>query len=451
MKSIDDKIVEQNEVNDTKSEALIIQSSPLHEPLLLLASPSPPQPPSHASVNKIESSEIYENDSTLGDNVITMIENDNAQGDSIDTPMDVDQVDKKILMTTSTNHVPVESPQLCVNDHVESAILSSESFPRLDVISEIPEVNSIEKTPKKSIEKSISDCASVHENVSIAKSEVSQVKNKLDDSISNIGNFNQFVSPLFVRKIEKMPIDESVYEIVKKSYDQPPIIDNCAEFFYPDIDYSLPTRPNDMIAKQSPTVTLKTPVDSTVKTPAITRSKLVTFVFSPRVILHRIENIHEYQQAYKRASSQMDAADTQKTKRTKVTGTKCKLFFFKFLQIIYSVIQSISFYDHVEISANPKTSRAKATTKKAKATTSTRATKTTKPKAKSNSTPNEPLNVAPMLPPSNPLPIAPPDANAILIKNHERVLNILNNGTEKDIGKLPTIGPKKATTIFNHR
>ena len=135
-------------------------------------------------------------------------------------------------------------------------------------------------------------------------------------------------------------------------------------------------------------------------------------------------------------------------------------FFFKFLQIIYFVIQSISFYDTVGISANRKTSRAIATTKKAKATKatkttkatkSTKATKTTKAKAKSTSTPNEPTNVAPTLPPSNPLPITRPDANQILNKNRERVLDTLNNGTEKDIGKLPTIGPKKASTIFNHR
>lgn len=257
------------------------------------------------------------------------IGNDVPQANTIDAPMDVDPIEK-ILVCTTTNHVPITLPSLSidkqsVDEHIES---TSKKMTILEAIEEV----STKDTFEAPLEKTTNDIL-VYDLVSQAvcdpKMPDTTVENFTENSIcdnavpvNKYENVAEFVSPLKIRKIEKPPHFDvtSMYEIVKKDQNlQPqPMIENCLKYSYPEVEYSFPEQQS---FEEQNTIE---------KTPKVNRptSAFNRFPFSPRIILQRIENIREYQISLKRGSSHVGSPDkkNRKSKRAKVTQIISEFF-----------------------------------------------------------------------------------------------------------------------------
>lgn len=261
----------------------------------------------------------YTND-TNDQQHVTMIEKDLTHMNAIDIPLDVAPNDENILLTIATDHIPVDSPK---PDAIEQFEIPDQFS--LGAITEVSEVNSTNEAPEKSIEMSIIASPSVElglDSISIAKSELSQI---FDDSVPTMVNENPatFVSPLVIRKLE-LPTEQSMYGIVKNGRIHQAEIENQVEYSYAEVENSFAEQQQmNEYSERSIEETIKTP-QAPVKTPAIVRSKRIRFPFSPRIILHRIEDIREYQENMKRVSSEIDTVDSQKAKRVKITRTECE-------------------------------------------------------------------------------------------------------------------------------
>lgn len=261
-------------------------------------------------------------------NAVTMIENIIAI-DTNNIPVDDEQNDENILLTTTTDHVPMNSHSLPLANEQIDTMLKSELYPYLDVITEVSEVNSIKEVSEKTIEKSISVCALVNtvqntenkndENEQIeTKSELSQVTVEYNQSFCDfvphmVNGNTAFVSPLVIKKLEKQS-EEPMYEIKKKNQE------NCVDYSYSGIEYAID---GQQMAENS------VPQQFVAETSAVSQSpikmpKRVRFPFSPRIILERIEHIRDYQQTLKRGLPVEGTQGTRKSKRVKLTRTECK-------------------------------------------------------------------------------------------------------------------------------
>lgn len=305
-----------------------------------------PAPPIFTQVTDLIANEW--NDLTLPEvsnvtNVLRSIENEAM--DVQELPMNVDHIDKGILLTTTTNHVPfMQSPPQ----------INNERMPQLEMIIENSSLeNPVEESLQDSIENTLISFATndslINEKVSFAKPIARQLSKENSKIFDNTAPFvgipskeSAFVSPLIFRKLEK---DErlstsSIYEIVKKDQnaEQFETVEPSSMYSDSDPDFSYATqstigfsyaelepqpepeqKPEEKILIKT---TEKAPVTLTYEVASKAPTTYMRFPMSPRLILHRIDSITEYQQSLKRKSIYLEKKVTQRPKRAKITRTE---------------------------------------------------------------------------------------------------------------------------------
>lgn len=245
-----------------------------------------------------------------------------------------DQNLHEILLTTTTcnvetNTLPLNYQPIETNEPIEYNS-------KLEVIKETSEIsgmasggNMVQNADQKStistnnVELSLNDYTKHAQYPSDASVENSEGIQALESTIDGDNNkISDCVPKLVIHKVrENDELSSSLYEVKKPDRNSPvvqssPYLTNSAgNFSYSSVAAN--TEPSF-----GPLVYDSPEKDAFDVIASKTTQNYIRLPLSPRIILHRINNIQEYQQSLKRSPSHLKSKDTQKSKRAKVTQTK---------------------------------------------------------------------------------------------------------------------------------
>ncbi|XP_031629366.1 kinesin-1 heavy chain-like [Contarinia nasturtii] len=236
----------------------------------------------------------------------------------INVPMETEQNDKNLLRTSTISDA-VNDFQETLDPKFGEPILSSTQFVQLNANNKQPELDVNDEILTKSMNVS-TKIGGVSENVCDTEGDTTvyyNIEKVKDTAIVNTNeNCPKIVTPLILRKSKKLSdFEKTVYQPMKKPRNVLPMHQNIDEDA-PNLCYASPQ--NSFVQQQS--ISSMPEVPAIENTPRITRlaaarkarNNYARFPLSPRVLLHRIENVRQYQMLKKHLNSR---AETKTNKR----------------------------------------------------------------------------------------------------------------------------------------
>lgn len=320
----------------------------------------------------------------------------NLWSDEVNLSMNINQSSNEIQTLTTNDHIMLNNVPPCNEKPIEWSN-------RLEVIKEISEMNSVDSTVQDSVQKSV--ISSTNVELSAHNSELDETVNseliakscyEFDNTVQteNHGNIAKSVTPLFLHKKKRAEISSSsIYEVIKRDSSETKTTPTMPS---PNYGFDMQTHEHNCIESSFESLKYDSPENSAIdeiasKAPA----NYARFPYSPVIILHRINNMQQYQQSLKRRASHSGRDTIQNSKRPRATQTN-----------------------------SSKINKSKLVLKKSVAN---------KAKNKSKTSTSTVVNAA-----SNQ-------------SQSQKILHILNNGGVENLKTLHTIGPKKAEQIFTYR